>query len=44
MQMLLKPLTYFLRTSNIDDSAIGDMVVSRKYVPVLRLVADKSVS
>lgn len=40
--MLLKPLPNFPRTSNIDGSAIGNIVVSRKHVPVLWLVADKS--
>lgn len=42
--MLLKPLPNFPGTSNIDSSAIGNIVVSRKNVPVLWFVAHKSVS
>lgn len=42
--MLLKPLPNFLRATDINGSAIVDIVVSRKFVPILWLVADKSVS
>ncbi|KAJ30513.1 hypothetical protein PM01_10990 [Sulfitobacter pontiacus 3SOLIMAR09] len=42
--MLLKPLPNFLRATDINGSAVVDVVVSRKVVPISWLVAEKSVS